>query len=136
VTLLKHLTAIGLGLVAEHKRILFEGIVNLQPGRRLLIAMGLAALTSAPACAEDCETLLHLHGYLTVAAAKCRLVEAPNVIDAASACRAQSGSDVATRTATDGIRFAVGEMAAKGGVTAWCKFVQNEYPSLIGARSR
>ena len=104
-----------------------------------VISFGLAltalTLASVPTTAQDCPTLLHLHGYLTVAAVKCRLVEASSIIDAASDCRAQSGRDIATRTATDGIRFAMGEIAAKGGVPAWCKFVQGEYPSLIRAPS-
>jgi hypothetical protein len=104
--------------------------------RSISLAMALASLTlfSVPTSADDCPTLLHLHGYLTVAVMKCRLVEDSNIIDAASACREQSGRDNATRTATDGIRFALGEIVAKGGVPAWCKFVPSEYPSLVRPR--
>jgi len=102
------------------------------------MCMALAALTLAPhaATAEDCPTLLHLHGYLTVAVSRCGLVEASGVVDAASACRAQAGPDAAAGMATDGVRFAVGEIAAKGGEPSWCKFVQGEYPSLFGSRRR
>ena len=41
--------------------------------------------------AADCDTLLHLHGYLTVATVKCGFTEASNVIDQASACRSKAG---------------------------------------------
>ena len=104
--------------------------------RSIALAAAAASLTllPAPTSAEDCATLLHLHGYLTVAVVKCRLVEASSIIDAASACRAQSGRDNAARTATDGIRFALGEIVAKGGEPGWCKFVQSQYPSLVRPR--
>jgi hypothetical protein len=75
--------------------------------------------------AEDCPTLLHLDGYLTVAVVKYRLVEVSNIIDAASTCRAQSSRDNATRTAIDGIRFALVEVVAKGGVSTCSKFVRS-----------
>jgi len=48
--------------------------------RSISLAMALASLTlfSVPTSAEDCPTLLHLHGYLAVAAVKCRFVEGAN----------------------------------------------------------
>ena len=86
--------------------------------------------------AADCDTLLHLHGYLTVAHAKCGLKEAPEVVDEASACRAQLGAAAATQMATDGIRFGEGELVEKGGVAAWCAFVKGKYPSLVSGKAR
>jgi hypothetical protein len=86
--------------------------------------------------AADCPTLLHLHGYLTVAKVKCGFAEASNVIDAASTCRAQLGKTQALKVATDGIGFARGEMTAKGGTSPWCAFVKGQYPSLIGGKAR
>jgi hypothetical protein len=104
-------------------------------------ATHLAAMTGAPVLshmpsvrAADCPTLLHLHGYLTVATAKCGFTEASNVIDAASACRAQIGKEAAAKVATDGIRFAQGEIVAKGGSSAWCALIRRQYPSLIDAK--
>jgi hypothetical protein len=80
--------------------------------------------------------MLHLHGYLTVAVAKCGFKEATNVVNAASVCRAQTGHAAATQLATDGIRFAQGEMKEKGGVLQWCASVKGQYPSLISGASR
>ncbi|MFI5014169.1 MAG: hypothetical protein ACHQAY_17670 [Hyphomicrobiales bacterium] len=102
----------------------------------LLIATTVALLVPAQvrvARAADCPTLLHLHGYLTVAVVKCGYKKAAAIINAASACRAQAGHAAATKTATDGIRFAIGEIVVKGGVPAWCSFVKGQYPSVIGA---
>jgi hypothetical protein len=90
----------------------------------------------SPASAADCPNMLHLHGYLTVAVAKCGFKEAPSVVNAASDCRAQLGHSVATQLARDGIRFAQGEMKAKGGVPSWCASVKGQYPSLISDASR
>ena len=107
--------------------------------RAMFLAATIGALALAPigaARAADCPTLLHLHGYLTVAAVKCGYREAASIIDAASACRAQVGHAAATRTATDGIRFAQGEIVVKGGVPAWCEFVKGQYPSLVGGAPR
>ena len=86
--------------------------------------------------AADCDTLLHLRGYLTVATVKCGFTEASNVIDQASACRSKAGKAEATRIATDGIRFAQGEMVAKGGTATWCGFVKSQYPSLVAGKAK
>jgi hypothetical protein len=107
--------------------------------RAMFLAATVGALASVPigaARAADCLTLLHLHGYLTVAAVKCGYKEAASIIDAASACRAQVGHAEATKTATDGIRFARGEIVVKGGVAAWCEFVRGQYPSFVGGAPR
>ncbi|SEC96145.1 hypothetical protein SAMN05519104_2459 [Rhizobiales bacterium GAS188] len=104
----------------------------------MLIAT-IGALSFAPISATraaDCDTLLHLHGYLTVATVRCGFTEAPNIIDAASTCRSQVGKASATKTATDGIRFAQGEMVAKGGISPWCSFVRGQYPSLVSGKAR
>jgi len=86
--------------------------------------------------AADCDTLLHLHGYLTVATVKCGFTEASNVIDQASACRSKAGKAEGTRIAPDGIRFAQGEMVAKGGTATWCGFVKSQYPSLVAGKAK
>lgn len=104
--------------------------------RTLILATLVAPLALAPAKAEDCPTMLHLHGYLTVAIAKCGFREASAVINAASACRAQVGHASATQTATEGIRFALGEMKEKGGIGAWCVFAKAQYPSLLSGSGR
>jgi hypothetical protein len=107
--------------------------------RAALLAAMTGALLQAQmlgARAADCPTLLHLHGYLTVATVKCGFTEASNIIDLASACRTQIGKAPAEKVATDGIRFARGEMVAKGGTAAWCAFVKGQYPSLIDAKGR
>jgi hypothetical protein len=86
--------------------------------------------------AADCPTLLHLHGYLTVATGKCGFTEASNIVDLASTCRAQIGKASALKLASDGIRFAQGEMVVKGGTATWCAFVKGQYPSLIEGKGR
>jgi hypothetical protein len=96
--------------------------------------LGLGRISAVSAA--DCPTLLHLHGYLTVAKVKCGYREAESIIDEASKCRAQVGHTAATSTATDGIRFAQGEIVAKGGVPAWCGFVKSQYPSLLSGTGR
>ena len=102
--------------------------------RILIAALGLAWGTTAEAA--DCPTLLHLHGYLTVAGAKCGYREADEVFKSASACRAKISHAEATRKAVDGIRFARGEIIAKGGTAAWCAYVKRIYPSFIGDAQR
>jgi len=106
---------------------------------RTAIAAAIAAqiaLAPLASLAADCPTTLHLHGYLTVAVAKCGFREAINVVSAASDCRAQTGHAAATQFATDGIRFAQGEMKVKGGVLPWCASVRSQYPSLISGPMR
>jgi hypothetical protein len=100
----------------------------------MIAALGLACISTAQAA--DCPTLLHLHGYLTVAGVKCGYREAEEIINSASACRSSIGHAVATRTAADGIRFAKGEIIAKGGVAAWCGYVKAKYPSLVSGAPR
>ena len=109
--------------------------MHMRAALRLFVA-GLAFVPLAPVRAADCATMLHLHGYLTVAHAKCGLKEAPEVVDEASACRTQLGAAAATQMATDGIRFGEGELVEKGGVAAWCAFVKGKYPSLISGKAR
>jgi hypothetical protein len=102
---------------------------------RISIA-ALALVWGSLAEAADCPTLLHLHGYLTVAGAKCGYREAEEIFKSASACRTQIGHAEATRQAADGIRFARGEIVVKGGTAAWCGYVKGKYPSLVGGASR
>ncbi len=102
--------------------------------RIIVASIGMAWITAAEAA--DCPTLLHLHGYLTVAGVKCGYREAEEIINSASACRNEIGHAVATRKAADGIRFARGEIVVKGGAVAWCSFVKSKYPSLISGASR
>jgi len=98
------------------------------------LASSLAAIAEAQAA--DCPNLLHLHGYLTVAVVKCGFREARSIVNLASSCRTMVGHASATQTAADGIRFAQGEIAAKGGVPAWCGFAKSQYPSLLNGAGK